>query len=124
MKTFADAPRPDEVFYDMFSFQTESRFWLEETFVDLLKFFASKRTSLYTYSSSTRIRANLLAAGFFVSSGVSMGPKSSTTVAMNFKPQDTRYTLLDHAWLKRYDVSHVKDARQSHRVRNHPQFSI
>jgi queuine tRNA-ribosyltransferase len=124
MKTFADAPPPDEVFYDMFSFQTESRFWLEETFTDLLTFFSPKQTSLYTYSSSTRIRANLLAAGFFVSSGVAMGPKNSTTVAMNFHPRDTKYALLDGTWLKRYDVSNVKDARQSHRVRNHPQFNI
>ncbi len=122
MKTFADAPPPDEVFYDMFSFQTESRFWIEETFTELLMFFRLKQTSLYTYSSSTRIRANLLAAGFFVSSGVAMGPKNSTTVATNFHPQDTKYTLLGDAWLKRYDVSNVKDARQSHRVRNHPQF--
>lgn len=122
MKTFADAPPPDEVFYDMFSFQTEPRLWTEEIFADLLKYFAPRRTSLYTYSSATRIRANLLAAGFFVSGGVATGHKNSTTVATNFRPAGGRFALLDYTWLKRYDASNVRDPRQAHRVHNHPQF--
>jgi queuine tRNA-ribosyltransferase len=124
MKTFAKSPLPDEIFYDMFSFQTEPRFWMEDTFLELLAFFGSRQTSLYTYSASTRIRANLLAAGFYVASGVAIGPKNSTTVALNFRPTGTVHTLLGEDWLKRYDASNVKDVRQSHRVRNHPQFSL
>lgn len=122
MKTFKDAPLPHEVFYDMFSYETENRFWLEDIFVEFHKLFSGKKTSLYTYSASTRIRANMLAAGFFVSAGVAMGPKSTTTVAMNFDPRDGVHSLLGADWLKRYEASHVKNLLQADRVRGHAQF--
>ena len=122
MTTFKQATPPDEVFYDMFSYETENRFWQENIFIDLHKLFSAKKTSLYTYSASTRIRANMLAAGFFVSAGVATGPKNTTTVAMNFDPRSGPHTLLGADWLKRYELSHVKNLLQADRVRNHAQF--
>ena len=42
-----------------------------------------KATELFTYTYSTRVRAALLAAGFFVAKGRATGPKLETTIALS-----------------------------------------
>jgi len=132
---FSAVPAPDVIFYDPFSFKTDSELWTTETFTQLFQHCTPKSTELYTYSASTAVRAALLAAGFFVAEGIGTGPKSTTTVAFThatgaaMHPHAPR--LLDQHWLARWRRSDVKfpltlsiEARThfaSH-IENHPQF--
>ncbi|MFZ4394228.1 MAG: tRNA guanosine(34) transglycosylase Tgt [Kiritimatiellia bacterium] len=131
------APRPDLIFYDPFSFKTDSPLWTAETFARIFGMLASGPTALYTYSASTAIRAALLWAGFTVARGVPIGPKTDTTVACT--QPDTLHVagyppppLLDRHWLDRWERSGAKfpagvtpgaQEEFAARVRNHPQFS-
>lgn len=126
---------PDIIFYDPFSFKTDSELWTAETFTQLFQHCTSKSTELYTYSASTAVRAALLSAGFFVAEGIGTGPKSTTTIAFTHAtgadthPHAPR--LLDQHWLARWRRSGVKfpptltgDAcvQFVSRIENHPQF--
>ncbi|MEO6243950.1 MAG: tRNA guanosine(34) transglycosylase Tgt, partial [Opitutaceae bacterium] len=81
LELFAAAPAPDVIFYDPFSFKTNSVLWTTETFARLRAACASKSAELYTYSAATVARVALLGAGFFVAEGVGSGPKADTTIA-------------------------------------------
>ncbi|MGE0822707.1 MAG: tRNA guanosine(34) transglycosylase Tgt [Candidatus Binatia bacterium] len=126
---------PDLIFYDPFSFKTDSALWTAEIFARIFQHCAAKSTELYTYSASTAVRAALLTAGFFVAEGVGTGPKSTTTVAftqaaaVGKHPHSPR--LLGQQWLARWRRSHAQfpttltSEEQSHFARlieTHPQF--
>jgi queuine tRNA-ribosyltransferase len=78
-----DAPAPDIVFFDPFSFKTDSALWTLQAFRELAQICQYKSTELFTYTYSTRVRAALLAAGFFVAKGRATGPKLETTIALS-----------------------------------------
>jgi queuine tRNA-ribosyltransferase len=78
-----DAPAPDIVFFDPFSFKTDSALWTLPAFRQLAQACQHKATELFTYTYSTRVRAALLAAGFFVARGRATGPKLETTIALS-----------------------------------------
>ena len=130
------AAQPDLIFYDPFSFKTDGPLWTLEAFAKIFARVSQGATSLYTYSTSTAVRAALLGAGFDVARGVPIGPKSETTVActrpaglVSGYPAPPR---LDRTWLERWERSGAKfpagvpPAAQdefAERIRQHPQFA-
>ena len=129
------APVPEVIFYDPFSFKTDTDLWTVEIFTRIFQHCLAKSTELYTYSASTAVRATLLAAGFFVAEGVGTGPKTTTTVA--FTREDGARThprspqLLGQPWLARWRRSHTqflpslnKERQEQYAllIENHRQF--
>lgn len=130
----AIAPRPDVVLYDPFSKKVDAGMWSETVLAatfDRMQVGAE----LFTYSHSTAVRTNLLAAGFFLAAGVATGPKDQTTIALK-EPTEaarTHHTLLDATWFARWERSSAGGAQDEvllteqqrqrlQAVRNHPQF--
>ncbi len=126
----APAP-PDLIFYDMFSGKTSAEAWTLEAFRQLFAACAGRAVELFTYSCSTSVRTLLLAAGFYVARGRSMGAKDETTIALTpAAPRDGR-EILGAAWLARWERSQAKfpaELQESERaafaqtIRGHPQF--
>jgi queuine tRNA-ribosyltransferase len=129
------APAPDIIFYDPFSYKTDSALWTAETFARVLKACAPKSAELYTYSAATSARVALLSAGFFVGEGAGTGPKADTTIAFSraegarLHPNAPR--LLGAEWLARWRRSSSKtpaslspEARTAleQQIENHQQF--
>jgi queuine tRNA-ribosyltransferase len=131
---------PDIIYYDPFSYKTNPDFWGLEAFsnlYELLDLLSNATTSvlssanlsdslLITYSSATRVRAALLAAGFYVYEGIATGPKSTTTLASRIFRNDLK--PLGSDWCERWERSDVH-FEQDHskvleRIKNHPQFSL
>jgi queuine tRNA-ribosyltransferase len=92
---------------------------------------------LFTYSASTAVRSALLAAGFFVGSGVGTGPKAETTLACTrealFQENagELRAKILGSPWLERWERSGSRfphglpeneRAGFENVIRSHPQF--
>lgn len=132
---FADAPPPDLIYYDPFSYKTDSALWTSGTFAKVLAACTAKSAELYTYSASTAARVALLSAGFFVGEGVGTGPKAETTIAFTrangaaIHPHAPR--LLGTDWLARWRRSSSKvpasvaaEARAAfeQQIETHPQF--
>ena len=136
LEMMASAAAPDLIFYDPFSFKTDGPLWTPETFARVFAATTTKGASLYTYSTSTAIRASLLWAGFHVARGVPIFPKSETTVACT-RPACLHVAgypaapLLEQTWLERWERSGAKfptgvapaaQAEFERRIRQHPQF--
>jgi queuine tRNA-ribosyltransferase len=129
---FEKARKPDVIFYDPFSSKVDGPLWTLETFRKIAGFIGERPAALMTYSASTRIRAQLLASGFFVGAGPSSGPKSSTTIAfLGEMPGKEGVSLLGSDWLDRWERSGAQapeglggDSLQAFldSVRRHPQF--
>ena len=137
LEKFESAIAPDLIFYDPFSFKTDTRFWTTAVFSQIFEKISPKSVELYTYSASTAVRVALLAAGFFVAEGVGMGPKSSTTLAFSRASGAAVHplapALLGPDWLARWKRSHLKvpaglsgseAAAFEKRIESHPQFSV
>ncbi len=137
LELFANARIPDIVFFDPFSAKTDRSFWTYQTFARLFKYFDGANTELYTYSTSTAIRAALLSAGFFVGNGVGTGPKDSTTIAFSTRQAHTAHRsapqLLGADWLARWNRSGSRFPRDLEeadqpafcaRIESHPQFEV
>jgi queuine tRNA-ribosyltransferase len=127
-----DAPAPDLVFFDPFSFKTDSALWTLQAFRELAQVCQHKATELFTYTYSTRVRSALLAAGFFVAKGRATGPKLETTVALSPMAAALQhgYELLGANWLTKWERSDAQepmggeDSNEGWReaVRTHGQF--
>ncbi len=127
-----DAAAPDIIFFDPFSYKTDGCMWTLGAFRALAKACADKPTELFTYSYSTRVRAAMLAAGFFVAKGRGTGPKAETTVALSPAAAGGRhgFELLGQEWLSKWRRSETQvplgnlDADDPWRdaVLAHPQF--
>ncbi len=119
------APVADLIYYDPFSFQTNTELWSLECFQKLHSICKNHFTQLMTYSSSTAVRANLLAAGFWVGKGVQTGPKNETTLAYSSAPSGIaeKGLLLGSEWLARFKRSELKLSDEIKRaVLGHEQF--
>jgi queuine tRNA-ribosyltransferase len=107
----AAAP-PDLIFYDMFSSKTSAGAWTLGTFHRLFAACAERAVELFTYSCSTSVRVSLLAAGFYVARGRSIGAKEETTIA--FTPAAYRTSTRHHekilgaSWLEKWGRSGAK----------------
>jgi queuine tRNA-ribosyltransferase len=98
------APAPDIIFFDPFSFKTDAALWTLSAFSELLRICADSATELFTYSHSTRVRAAMLAAGFYVAKGRGTGPKSETTIGLSPKAalRIHGHELLGAEWLDKW----------------------
>ena len=122
-------PPADHVFYDLFSPASLPHVWTYEVFSHLFRH-CSSRARLYTYCCSTRARAALLAAGFFVGLGIPSGKKSKTTIAA-CRLSDLSEPL-PPTWVDTFKRSHIPflsaERPELHeeirmRVYSHPQFA-
>ncbi len=106
----AEIALPDIIFFDMFSSKTNQAEWTYRAFHKLFAHCKDHATALYTYSSSTAVRAALLAAGFFVAPGQRTGAKAETTIA--YTPARAEHidpsSLLGPTWLQRWQRSTAK----------------
>jgi queuine tRNA-ribosyltransferase len=132
------APLPDVIFFDPFSFKTDSALWTLAAFRELANLLSAKAVELFTYSYSTSVRAALLAAGFYVARGRGTGPKAETTIgltpraAVDGDGHELRHgrDLLGEEWLAKWRRSDAQvpmgadqgDASWQQAVRAHPQF--
>jgi queuine tRNA-ribosyltransferase len=127
------APAPDVVFFDPFSFKTDSALWTLQAFRELARVCEHKATELFTYTYSTRVRAALLAAGFFVAKGRATGPKLETTIALSPLAASSAHghELLGAEWLGKWARSDARvpmgaegsDAHWHAAVTGHAQFA-
>jgi queuine tRNA-ribosyltransferase len=132
----ADLPRPDIIFYDMFSGKSCPEAWTAQTFQKLRLACGDGPSELFTYTCSTASRSAMLAAGFHVAKGCSTGAKEETTVA--FTPAATRlglvqrHPVLGQDWLARWhrsraqtpsDVTPEEELGFRKLITEHPQFS-
>ena len=132
------APLPDVIFFDPFSFKTDSALWTLAAFRELANLLSAKAVELFTYSYSTSVRAALLASGFYVARGRGTGPKAETTIgltpraAVDAAGRELSHgrELLGEEWLAKWRRSDAQaplgtdssDASWHHAVRAHPQF--
>jgi queuine tRNA-ribosyltransferase len=128
---FAAAP-PDIIYFDPFSFKTDSDLWSLAAFRELAQVCAAKATELFTYTYSTSVRAAMLAAGFYVAKGAATGPKAETTIALSPRAAAGKHghELLGEDWLLKWQRSDArvpfgadpKDLSWQEAVAAHPQF--
>jgi queuine tRNA-ribosyltransferase len=132
----AGAPRPDLIFYDPFSYKTDGPLWTAGIFARIFRAAMPGKSALYTYTTSTAIRAALLWAGFHVARGAPTGPKNETTMACTAPSclsdaGASVVSLLDGRWLARWersgarypaDVTPEMQAGFAAQLRAHPQF--
>jgi queuine tRNA-ribosyltransferase len=121
-----DAPVPDVVLWDPFSFQVDAELWQPDVFTDLRARFGDRDGSVHTYTNSTAARAALLAAGFFVGPGPATGPKAETTIAYT---RPGLGPLLGEAWLAKWrrssravPASVVDEVDFREHISRHPQW--
>ncbi|MCX6128794.1 MAG: tRNA guanosine(34) transglycosylase Tgt [Proteobacteria bacterium] len=130
------APAPHIIFFDPFSAKTNTELWTYNIFGQLFAICQDQATEIFTYSSSTPVRASLLAAGFSLAKGLPTAAKSDTTIALSPRmAQSNTYQreFLDHNWLGRWERSerpHPESLEKAllqeftARVKQHPQFNL
>ena len=74
-------PRPDLVFYDLFSGRTHAEAWTLSSFRRLFEAFGARDAELFTYTASTAARVAMLGAGFLVATGRATDDKPESTIA-------------------------------------------
>ncbi|HWJ35988.1 MAG TPA: tRNA guanosine(34) transglycosylase Tgt [Steroidobacteraceae bacterium] len=127
-----DAPLPDVIFFDPFSFKTDSALWTLAAFRELANLITAKAVELFTYSYSTSARAAMLAAGFYVAKGRGTGPKAETTIGLSPSAAALPHghELLGADWLGKWRRSDAQaplgtdpdDDSWRDAVAEHPQF--
>ena len=129
-----DAPPPDIIFFDPFSFKTDSALWTLAAFRELALVCATKPVELFTYTFSTSVRAAMLAAGFYVAKGRGTGPKLETTIGLSPHAATAPHAheLLGAEWLAKWRRSDARapygslavDTSWHDAVSEHPQFLV
>ena len=127
-----DAPPPDIIFFDPFSFKTDSSLWTLTAFRELALVCGKKPVELFTYTYSTSVRAAMLAAGFYVAKGRGTGPKAETTIGLSphAATGPHAHELLGAEWLAKWRRSGARaphgslaaDTSWHDAVNRHPQF--
>lgn len=133
------APAPHIIYFDPFSYKTDHEMWTLGTFEKIFKACGAVDTELFNYTVSTRVRAALLVAGFFVAKGASTGAKSETTIALTEMAMQRRQSaglateLLSADWMGRWERSDAKfpdllnselEGVFSNNLKKHRQFSV
>ncbi len=117
--------RPDVIWFDPFSAKADAGLWTVEAFRVLREAAGERCVSLHTYSSSTAVRAVMLAGGWMVLSAPGAGTREESTIAATAAavPRLERFggiELLGKTWLERWERSGVRAHEVE--VRGHPQF--
>lgn len=125
------APPPDIIWYDPFSYKVDPTPWTSEALKHVLGVTQTHPCSLYTYTASTAIRAGMLLAGWYVGRGTGTTTRRESTVA--FSPSQVhslrKDALLDQSWLTKWKKSSAKRPFGEvphdfeHKILHHPQFS-
>jgi queuine tRNA-ribosyltransferase len=131
----SSAPPPDVILWDPFSAKTDGLMWTFECFESVFAACADRDAELFTYSSSTAVRAALLAAGFAVGRGAATERRPETTLAMTpvamARAAARGRTLLGSEWLEQWrrsdarfpsDVPASAHAAIAERIETAPQF--
>jgi queuine tRNA-ribosyltransferase len=129
-----DAPLPDIIFFDPFSYKTDSALWTLAAFRELALLCAEKPVQLFTYTYSTSVRAAMLAAGFYVAKGRGTGAKAETTIALSPRAAAAphEHELLGADWLAKWQRSDAQapfgstaqDTSWHDAILLHPQFVL
>ena len=102
-------PRPDLVFYDLFSARTHAQAWTLSSFRRLFEAIGAGDAELFTYTASTAARVAMLGAGFLVATGRATDDKPESTIAFTPRALDhgsaRRHDLLGADWLARWKRS-------------------
>ena len=135
LKLFDKEEKPDIIFYDPFSPKTDCDCWSLDSFRRLYEYCKGKSFELYTYTTSTMIRATMLVSGMWVAKGAATGPKESTTIAFSDKETALNHksaaNLLDKEWLERWHRSQAQFPKNltdnekvdfTERIENHIEF--
>jgi queuine tRNA-ribosyltransferase len=127
-----DAPSPDVIFFDPFSFRTDGALWTQTAFRELAQACVRKPVELFTYTYSTSVRAAMLAGGFYVAKGRGTGPKAETTICLSraAAAEPHNHELLGEEWLAKWQRSDARapfgsragDESWREAVLTHPQF--
>lgn len=135
-EALAQAPAPDVIFFDPFSSKTDKDLWTQDCFRAIVDHCGGRATELFTYSTSTSVRATMLAAGLYVANGKGAGARAASTVALTegaWRAGAMGHERLDHKWLDRWERSsarYPKDLADAPEIRaafdglirQHPQF--
>ena len=123
---------PDLVFFDPFSFKTNLALWTLDAFRGLASVCGDRAVELFTYTYSTRVRAAMLAAGWYVAQGRGTGPKAETTIALSPRAAAGSHgrQLVGNEWLAKWRRSDAQaplgadpsDESWRAAVAAHPQF--
>ncbi len=129
------AARPEIIFYDLFSGNSDGRPWTIDAFRRLRAACVGRGVELFTFSASTAVRGALLAAGWYVAKGRGISDRAETTVALTAgtirRQADDGYALLGADWLAKWKRSGAKIpiSVQAHEqaafeaaILEHPQF--
>jgi queuine tRNA-ribosyltransferase len=130
--TQAEAPVPDLIFFDPFSFKTDAGLWTLPAFRALRRLCGEHPVELFTYTFSTSVRAAMLAAGFYVAKGRGTGPKAETTIGLSPRAAAGAHgrDLLGAEWLLKWRRSDARaplgaepdDDSWQDAIARHPQF--
>jgi queuine tRNA-ribosyltransferase len=130
-------PRPQLIWFDPFSANADGPLWTLATFARIMRHCAAEGATLHTYSSSTAVRAKMLAAGWFVIAAPGAGARAESTVAVSTAATAAAACAwsgghaLGKDWLAKWERSSAKGGEgldESERaafdeaVRAHPQF--
>jgi queuine tRNA-ribosyltransferase len=128
--TYSTAPIPDVIFYDLFSSKNGEGLWGFDFLKKLKNYCLNQTVQLLTYSASTRVRSQFLAAGFYVAYGNPSGPKETTSEIWNLHPsvvinngRDSR-RWLGPEWLDRWSRSGAYRSDLDTLIQKHPQFIV
>ncbi len=125
------APAPDIVFFDPFSFKTDGGLWTLDAFRELAALWVDQAVELFTYTYSTSVRAAMLAAGLYVAKGRATGPKAETTIGLTPRAAAAAHghELVGSEWLSRWHRSDAQmplgagpDTDWRAAIEGHPQF--
>lgn len=128
IKECEDLPKANIIYYDFFSPKNIPNLWTYRVLKDVYQK-ADTDCVLVTYSSATRIKGALGAAGFYLGYGIPSGKKEKTTFAA-VKKEDLEDPIAE-SWIKTYVASHLRfvdseneeDRKASfEKMLNHPQF--
>lgn len=122
LEELARADNPDIVYYDPFSYKTDAPLWTLSCFEQVHACAKERGATLVTYSTSTAVRAVLLAAGFYVARGEGVGNREESTIAFGTWPISHPAPLLDSRWLGRWQRSSAREDSLLSRLHTHPQF--
>ncbi len=127
-----EAPPPDIIFFDPFSFKTDGALWTLRAFRELAQVCVDKSTELFTYTYSTSVRAAMLAGGFYVAKGCATGLKGETTIGLSARAASAAHgrELLGPEWLAKWARSGARvpfgsteqDESWREAILAHPQF--
>ncbi|MBQ3643614.1 MAG: tRNA guanosine(34) transglycosylase Tgt [Candidatus Riflebacteria bacterium] len=135
LKLFEKEEKPDIIFFDPFSPKTDCDCWSLDSFRRLFEYCKGKSFELYTYTTSTKIRATMLVSGMWVAKGAATGPKESTTIAFSDRETALKHKsakdLLPKEWLDRWhrsqaqfpdSLSEDEKSEFAVKIENHKQF--